>query len=944
MTNPLLTDITQGLTGEQVEQSRVQHGANTLTPPPRDPWWKQLLEKFEDPTIIILLTAAAIAIVIVVLESWFMPDSNPSWFEPLGIVVAVLVATLAGFFSELKSAREFDLLNKVKDDILVKVIRSGAVQEVSINDLVVGDAVILDLGDKVPADGIVVESFGLLVDQSVMTGESVPVEKHAQSKDCGSVNGNSVNENAEVYRGTMVSDGHGKFLVTQVGDHTRLGQIAANLGSAASESETPLVQKLTNLAGLISRVGVSGAILIFCIMAFFAISGNWPAEWTPAGMLPLLKGILTAFIIAVAIIVVAVPEGLPMMVTIALALNMMKMAKENCLIRKLVASETIGSATVICSDKTGTLTQNQMMVTWLFSDGSQQTADGSRVPMSVPPLLADSIAVNSEASLSFSKDGETLASPIGIGNPTECAMLRLLHDAGIDYRERRTQYPRVWELSHNSARKMSLAAVDKGNERIIYAKGAPERLLGSCSRVMVGEKSEPMEQHRAAIDAALVRAQEQALRVIAVTVKQTPLQNGEPESFREENAERFAEYRDNTLVALIGISDPIRAEVPQAVATCRSAGITVKMITGDAKPTAIAIAKQAGILSEPDDVVLTSEELAALSDEELLKVIPHLKVLARSTPMDKLRLVKAMNQQGEVVAMTGDGTNDAPALKNADVGISMGITGTEVAKEASDIVLVDDNFKSIVTGVWWGRTLYQNIQRFLQFQLTVNVVALLCAFFGPLFGVPLPLTVVQLLWINIIMDTFAAIALCTEPPREHFMRRKPIKREASIITGAMGMTILLTALYQVLTLASILIFSGWFVEGEKFRTTNDPRCLENLEALTLFFTAFVLFQFWNIFNSRALRLEESPFALLFRNKSFLVIIAVIAMMQMAMVQCSGLGGIGEIFRTMPLSGVQWLKLTLLTVTVIPVGYLIRYAVHSMGLYEERQGFREKGNF
>jgi Ca2+-transporting ATPase len=332
---------------------------------------------------------------------------------------------------------------------------------------------------------------------------------------------------------------------------------------------------------------------------------------------------------------------------------------------------------------------------------------------------------------------------------------------------------------------MSLVAVDKGDERVIYAKGAPERLLGCCSHVMVNGQSESIEQHRAAIDAALISAQEQALRVIAVTVKQTP-KHDVPESFQEANAEKFAEYCDNTLLALIGISDPIRAEVPQAVATCHSAGITVKMITGDAKPTAIAIAKQAGILTEADDVVLTSEELAALSDEELLKVIPHLKVLARSTPMDKLRLVKAMNQQGEVVAMTGDGTNDAPALKNADVGISMGITGTEVAKEASDIVLVDDNFKSIVTGVWWGRTLYQNIQRFLQFQLTVNVVALLCAFFGPLFGVPLPLTVVQLLWINIIMDTFAAIALCTEPPREHFMKRKAVFILAIIMLMLMG--------------------------------------------------------------------------------------------------------------------------------------------------------------
>jgi Ca2+-transporting ATPase len=483
---------------------------------------------------------------------------------------------------------------------------------------------------------------------------------------------------------------------------------------------------------------------------------------------------------------------------------------------------------------------------------------------------------------------------------------------------------------------MSLVAIDKDGQRIIYAKGAPERLLKCCSHIMVGDKSESMEQHRSAIDAALVRAQDQALRVIAVTVKQTTLQNGEPESFKEENAERFAEYCDNTLLALVGISDPIRAEVPLAVTTCHSAGIDVKMITGDAKPTAVAIAREAGILTTAEDVVLTSEELAALTDDELNDVIPHLKVVARSTPMDKLRLVKAMHRQGEVVAMTGDGTNDAPALKFADVGISMGITGTEVAKEASDIVLVDDNFKSIVTGVWWGRTLYQNIQRFLQFQLTVNVVALLCAFFGPLFGVPLPLTVVQLLWINIIMDTFAAIALCTEPPREHFMQRRPIKRDDSIITGAMGVTILLTALFQVVIL-KLILFNGWFVtEGKHFDFANpDIRSEHNLEALTVFFTAFVLFQFWNIINSRAMRVEENPFALLHRNPSFLVIIMIIAVMQVAMVQCSEYFSIGEIFRTMPLSLEQWLYLVFITVSIIPVAWLIRGIVHALGLYGER---------
>jgi Ca2+-transporting ATPase len=893
-----------------------------------------------------------------------MNSPDASFVDSIGIVLAVLLATLAGFFSELKSAKEFDLLNKVKDDILIKVLRSGAVHEVSINDLVVGDVVLLALGDKVPADGVVTESFGLLVDQSVMTGESVPVEKYVFEMKAGCAGDsrsdriNSPNdpvaprccapgfhscEESQVYRGTMISDGRGRFVVTQVGDQTRLGQIAANLGAAASESETPLVQKLSKLADQISKVGITAAVLIFLVMAFFAFNA-WTPDWTLNGILPLLKELLTAFIIAVAIVVVAVPEGLPMMVTVALALNMMKMAKENCLIRKLVASETIGSATVICSDKTGTLTQNKMTVTWGFA-GLQDIASGG----TLNPLLVDAVALNNEAAINI-VDGKIE----DIGNPTECALLRFLHAAGIDYRETKKQYPLVWELSHNSARKMSLVAINKGDQRVIYAKGAPERLISCCSHVMVNGEREAMEQHRKSIDDALLRAQYQALRVIAVTIKQTAqsdMPENFPESFKAENAERFTEHCDNTLIALIGISDPIRAEVPHAVETCRIAGIDVKMITGDAKPTAVAIAKQAGILGaraggvnppvSPDELILTSEELATLSDDELVEKIPHLKVLARSTPMDKLRLVRAMHRQGAVVAMTGDGTNDAPALKNADVGISMGITGTEVAKEASDIVLIDDNFKSIVTGVWWGRTLYQNIQRFLIFQLTVNVVALTVAFLGPLVGVQLPLTVPQLLWINIIMDTFAAIALCTEPPRERSMRRKPIKRDDSIITPAMGVTILLTAVYQVAILAFVL-FGGWFVE-KRFEFGADLRSPEilkgNIEALTVFFTAFVLFQFWNILNCRALRWDESPFALLLRNKSFLVIITIIAVVQVGLVQCSGSAennnAIGEVFRTVALSPMQWIQIALLTITIIPVAWGIRFVVHSLGLYGER---------
>ncbi|MDR0705068.1 MAG: cation-translocating P-type ATPase [Planctomycetaceae bacterium] len=890
------------------------------------------------------------------IEKFVLQHGDASFIDSIGIFLAVALATLAGFFSELKSAREFDLLNKVKDDIRIKVLRNGQMTEISINDLVVGDIVHLDLGDKVPADGVVLDALSLLVDQSVMTGESVPVEKHTvnfetittESIEISAIKIDSIeNEESLVYRGTMISDGHGQFVVTKVGDQTRLGQIAANLGDTESGNETPLTQKLAVLAKQISVVGMTCAVLIFAVMAFFTF-WNWDGS-----LFVLLRGLLTCFVVAVTVIVVAVPEGLPMMVTVSLALNMMKMAKENCLIRKLVASETIGSATVICSDKTGTLTQNQMTVTWIFA-GLKEFNDYETIKkMSDKNLpewttLVNLISANSEASLNI-QQGKIE----GIGNPTECALLRLLQENGIDYREHRNKDPRVWELSHNSARKMSLVTVERSNKRLIYAKGAPERLLNSCSHVMVNGQREPIESYLPVIQSALTQAQNQALRVIAFTVKEYDLQSPEnvqknisqnvPESFKEENAEHFTDYRDNTLYALIGITDPIRPEVPHAVTVCREAGVHVKMITGDAKPTAVAIAKQAGILSETfisgdfkndfendfetaikhGEAVLTSEELSQLSDEKLVEVIPHLRVLARSTPMDKLRLVKAMHQQGEVVAMTGDGTNDAPALKFADVGISMGIAGTEVAKEASDIVLMDDNFKSIVTGIWWGRTLYQNIQKFLQFQLSVNVVALTCALLGPLVGVPLPLTVPQLLWINIIMDTFAALALSTDPPRERSMKQKPIKREASIITPSMGITILCCSAYQVVILGIVLCYGLFLENGKMFQFNADPREPENIQALTVFFTTFVMFQFWNIFNCRSLRHDESPFSLLLKNRLFLLIIGLIIFVQIGMVQISGYWGIGQVFRTESLSVLQWLKITLLTMTIIPFAWLVR---------------------
>ncbi|MDR3109030.1 MAG: calcium-translocating P-type ATPase, PMCA-type, partial [Planctomycetaceae bacterium] len=820
-------NLTQGLNAEQVKQSEEKYGRNTLTPPKREPLWKLFLEKFNDATIKILLVAAVLSIVLACVEKFVLDNKDASFIDSIGIFLAVALATLAGFLSELKSSHEFDLLNKVKDDIPVKTLRNGQLTEISINDIVVGDAIQLALGDKVPADGMVFQSQGLLVDEAVMTGESVAVEKKSDDL---------------VFRGTTISDGHGRFVVKEVGDATRLGQIAANLGSNASAEETPLVQKLTKLAAQISTVGMTGAALIFAVMAGFAL---YQFDWNVLNaetITELLHSLLNAFIIAVTIIVVAVPEGLPMMVTVSLALNMMKMAKENCLIRKLVASETVGSATVICTDKTGTLTQNQMTVTRSFPEYKQE----------LPQQLVEAISINTTAELN-------------LGNPTEGALLRFLHKNGHNYNDHRNKYERVSELAHNSERKMSFVEVNIDGKHTAYSKGAPEKILPNCKTILVNGELSPAADHQTQINEALKNATEQALRVLAVAV-------------------------DDTLLALIGISDPIRAEVPHAVEVCHTAGVDVKMITGDAEPTARAIAKQAGIISHENELVLTSPQLAEMSDEELDKNIGRLKVLARATPMDKLRLVKALHKQGEVVAMTGDGTNDAPALKNADVGIAMGITGTEVAKEASDIVLVDDNFKSIVTGIWWGRTLYQNIQKFLIFQLTVNFVAMACALVGPFIGVSLPLTVPQLLWINIIMDTFAALALSTDPPRAIFMRRKPIPREASIVTASMLWTIGLTGIYQIAVL-SVLLFTGLFAE-KPFELGSDVKNMANREALTVFFTAFVLLQFWNIFSCRSLQRGESALAGLLKNKLFLLIVTLIAVVQIGLVQASPYFGIG----------------------------------------------------
>ncbi len=1009
----ITVDKTIGLNTEQVEQMRLLFGKNELTPPKRTPWWKELLEKFDDPTIRILLAAAIISLIITAIEIYILGNKDANFIDSAGIFFAVFLATLVSFFSERKSAREFELLNKVKEDITIKVLRNGQISEVSIKELVVGDLVRLDAGDKLPADGILLETMNLMLDQSMMTGESVPVRKTICSLplDIDIIHQKiTSNDTSFCARGTMVVDGNGQFLVTSVGDNTEMGKIAKALSHEENDQvETPLMGKLSILAQQISVLGVVGALVIFTMMSFMAmlksplllplyhntpifsailltaiglgfllmqyvlkpffagmnmemrskrlscltalpvaiavfvlLMGLWgiffvsnDATESEVGI-ELLKSVLLAFVVAVTIIVVAVPEGLPMMVTTSLALNMMKMARENCLVRKLVASETIGSATIICTDKTGTLTQNKMQPIWFFLNQKEYNlSDISQFRESeIWSHLVQGITVNSEANLHIEhKDDPAKRVIQGIGNPTECALLKFLEENGVDYRKEREQYQRVFEVGHNSDRKMSLVVIEDNGSKICLAKGAPERLIARCGFIWIKDHPEPIAAYQTEIQEALTRASEQALRIIAFCEK--PLKQDVCEACRSGQFNACVECGDQILIGLVGIADPIRTEVPQAVETCQTAGVQVKMITGDALPTAVAIAKQAGIYhSKAEELVLDSTQFNQITEEELPDAARRIRVLARSTPMDKLRLVKALHQTGDVVAMTGDGTNDAPALKYADVGLSMGITGTEVAKEASDIVLVDDNFKSIVTGIWWGRTLFQNIQRFLQFQLSVNVVALVCALIGPLVGIPLPLTVTQLLWINIIMDTFAALALSTDPPRPHTMLEKPIPRNSHIITGTMGITILVVSLYQVAILFATIFF-GWFVTAANHYDftvpiTSPEYLKENLEALTVFFTVLIMFQFWHKINCRALRYNESPFTLITKNHLFLAIIITITVVQIIMVQ---MPFFGAFFRTTPLYLNQWIGIGLLTLTVMPVAWFGRELAHWIGCRE-----------
>ena len=882
-------DNLKGLTAEQVEESRRKYGSNILTPPEKTSLWKQFLEKFEDPIIRILLLAWVLSMIISSVHCWGPEQEGfAAFLEPLGIFFAIMLASTIGFFFEVKAARAFEVLNAVNDDIMVTVIRDGKVQEVSRKDIVVGDVVMLNTGDEAPADGVLLESHSLQINESTLTGEPV-ISKTTVEADFDS---EATYPSNKVLRSTTVVDGHGIMCVELVGDATEYGKV--NQGALIDNNlETPLQLQLKRLAGVISKMGYAVAAITFVMLTAKVFLAS-----EPMGTMDIVSALLHNFMIAVTLIVVSVPEGLPMSVTLSLALSMNRMLKTNNLVRKMHACETMGAATVICTDKTGTLTQNRMQVheTNFLSLKDQQLGDDE-----TSALVKEGIAVNSTANLNI-EENEVKT----IGNPTEAALLLWLNGNGVDYQPLRNGAEVVSQLTFSTERKY-MATVVKSQllgKKVLYVKGAPEIVLANSNRVAKAGGYATVEESRQAIEAKLLEYQGMAMRTLGFACQ--VLKEGDNEA-------PYADGRlagtDLAFLGFVAISDPVRADVPDAVQSCLSAGIDVKIVTGDTPGTAREIGRQIGIVNSDTapDAVITGPEFEALTDEEAAKRVMGLKIMCRARPMDKQRLVRLLQEQDAVVAVTGDGTNDAPALKAAQVGLSMG-DGTSVAKEASDITIIDNSFTSIARAVMWGRSLYKNIQRFLLFQLTINVAACLVVMIGSLLGTSSPLTITQMLWVNLIMDTFAAGALASLPPSWSVMKERPRKSGENgdfIITKPMAKSIFGVGLIFVIIQVALLM---WFnTDGELSRYEQSE-----------FFTFFVMLQFWNMFNAKAYMTGCSAFKGLLSDYTFLAVCALIVVGQILIVSFGG-----TMFNVVPLSLESWLQITIATSVVLWVGEIVR---------------------
>lgn len=860
-----------GLTDEQVKQSREQHGRNVLTPPQRTSLWKLYLDKYRDPIIQILLVAAFVSLILAFIEKNYM--------ETIGIFVAVFLATTVGFYFERDAAKKFNLLTALSEEQPVKVRRNGKVMEIPRHDVVVGDVVLVEVGDEVPADGELIVCNDLQINESTLTGEPV-TEKSLEGGGDGAYPRNVI------LRSTMVMNGRGEFVVTAVGDATEIGKVAKK-STEQTSVETPLHMQLDKLAKMISKVGSVVSVAAFFIFLIHDILTN-PA-WGGKDYFYMAEIVLKYFMMAVTLIVMAVPEGLPMAITLSLALNMRRMLKSNNLVRKLHACETMGAVTVICTDKTGTLTQNKMQVSAL------ELKQGDEA------LLDTAIALNSTAELN---DGKP------IGNPTESALLLWLDAQGKDYEELRRQVNVLKQLPFSTERKMMATLAEVDGETYLFVKGAPEIVMKKCviEDRMLRQSAEELDEW-----------QHKAMRTLAFAYKK--IEASIMRTSRTSTAEVVAllDANDLQLQAIAAIADPIRPDVPAAVQECRHAGIEVKVVTGDTAATALEIGKQIGVFEdEPENIgadgsltsldqqMITGEEWEALSDDEAYERAKDIRVMSRARPTDKQRLVAMLQKRGEVVAVTGDGTNDAPALHYAHVGLSLG-SGTSVAKEASDMTLLDDSFKSIANAVMWGRSLYRNLQRFLFFQLVVNVAALLLVLGGSVIGTEMPLTVTQILWVNLIMDTFAALALASLPPSHEVMKEKPRKASDFIINKSVGFGILFCGIVFFLVMFALLVYCERRGKGGV-----------DVHELTMFFTTFVMIQFWNLFNAKALMSHHTAFRHFLKDKGMILVLVLVLVGQWIIVTFGG-----EMFRTTPLSLHEWLLIIGSTSVVLWVGELWR---------------------
>ena len=863
-----------GLTDEQVKQSREQHGRNVLTPPHRTSLWKLYLDKYRDPIIQILLVAAFVSLILAFIEHNFM--------ETIGIFVAVFLATTVGFYFERDAAKKFNVLTALSEEQPVKVRRGGKVMQIPRHDIVVGDVVLIEVGDEVPADGELLVSTDLQINESTLTGEPI-TEKNTEGGGDGAYPRNVI------LRSTMVMNGRGEFVVTAVGDATEIGKVAQK-STEQTSVKTPLYVQLDKLASMISKVGSVVSVAAFVIFLVHDILTN-PA-WGGKDYFYMAEIVLDYFMMAVTLIVMAVPEGLPMAITLSLALNMRRMLKSNNLVRKLHACETMGAVTVICTDKTGTLTQNQMQVDELLPKDDNQH------------LLDVAIAINSTAELDEDK---------AIGNPTESALLLWLKSQDKDYRELRHQAKVLKQHPFSTEKKYMATIAEVDGEKYLLVKGAPEIVLDLC---------EMEERYRNQALRELDEWQHKAMRTLAFAYRR--IDRGEAASEKSvPTIGQLLSAKDFTLQALVAITDPIRKDVPAAVKECRHAGIEVKVVTGDTAATAMEIGKQIGVFEDEaenigadgdmtslDQQMITGEQWEALSDEEAYQRAKDIRVMSRARPTDKQRLVAMLQKHGEVVAVTGDGTNDAPALHYAHVGLSLG-SGTSVAKEASDMTLLDDSFKSIANAVMWGRSLYRNLQRFLFFQLVVNVAALLLVLGGSIIGTEMPLTVTQILWVNLIMDTFAALALASLPPSHEVMNDKPRKATDFIINKGMAFGILFCGIAFFIVMFAMLIYCERRGKGGV-----------DVHELTVFFTTFVMIQFWNLFNAKSLGSNRTAFRHFLKDKGMILVLALVLVGQWLIVTFGG-----EMFRTVPLSLTEWLVIIGATSIILWVGEIWRAFKH-----------------